>query len=183
LVVPIVIVTVLGAVGTAFTPALAARHPLALIALEARDRNLVLARHVALVPFVLVGTARRLVSDPFFFLLGRFHGDRAVRWLEVHGGGRWVRATERAFHKAAYPMLVIFPGAVVGMPVAAFAVIVVVRTVAAVFLLRLVGDALGGPIDASIRFFDRYLLPATAVSVLLVVAHLLWTRWTQRRGG
>ena len=56
LVVPIAAVTALGALGTALTPYLAVHHPLVLLVLEARDRNLVLARHVALVPYVVVGS-------------------------------------------------------------------------------------------------------------------------------
>jgi hypothetical protein len=63
---PIAVFTALGVVGTALTPPLAARHPLLLIAMEARDRNLLLARHVGVAVFLIVGSARRLISDPFF---------------------------------------------------------------------------------------------------------------------
>lgn len=68
---PIALVTALGSIGTALTPYLSVHHPLALLALEARDRNLLLARHVALLPYVVVGSLRRLSTDPLFFLLGR----------------------------------------------------------------------------------------------------------------
>ena len=63
LVVPIGIVSTLGLIGTVLTPPLAARHPLLLLALEARDRNLLLARHVGVVPYVLVGNARSASSS------------------------------------------------------------------------------------------------------------------------
>src|SRR5207302_4760008 len=66
---PVVAFTILGIVGTILTPELAPRHPLALIMLEARDRNLLAARHAAFVPFVVIGTIRRIVSDPFFYLM------------------------------------------------------------------------------------------------------------------
>jgi len=173
----------MGIVGSAFTPALAAHHPLLLLFLEARDRNLLLARHVAVVPFVVVSTLRRFSSDPLYFLLGRRYGDAAIRWLERHGGGALVRVTERAFRRAAYPMLVIFPGAVVcalageiGIDFRLFVAITIARTLVVVALLRVATDAFAGPIDAVIRFFDRYTTPATIVSVALVVGWFVWER-------
>ena len=164
LIVPtIMVVFALGAIGTALTPELAVHHPLLLIALEARDRHLLLARHVAPVPYFVVGTLRRLSTDPLFYLLGRGYGADAVAWLRAHGGGGLVDVTERAFRRAAYPMLVVFPGAVVctlagevGVPPALFGAIIVVRTVVTVALLRLLGNALATPIDAVLGFFNRY---------------------------
>jgi membrane protein DedA with SNARE-associated domain len=183
-----VVLTVLGAVGSALTPTLAVRHPLLLIALEARDRNLLLARHVAFVPFLVLGTVRRLASDPFFYLLGRHHGDAGVRWLERHGGGALVRWTERAFRRAAYAMLILFPGAVVcalagdvGIPVKTFSILIVVRTVVAVVLIRMLGNALATPIDDVLRFFDRWTLTATVASGAAVALYLLWEHLRSRR--
>src|SRR5207302_7853258 len=71
LVIPIGLVTALGIVGTALTAPLAVHHPLLLLVLEARDRNLLLARHVSVIPYVVVGCLRRLCTDPVFYLLGR----------------------------------------------------------------------------------------------------------------
>ena len=174
--VPIVVLTVLGIVGSALTPPLAAHHPLLLIALEARDRNLLLARHVAFVPFLVVGTIRRLASDPFFYLLGRHHGDAGVRW------------TERAFRRAAYPMLVLFPGAVVcalagdvGIAAKTFSILIVARTLVALVLIRMLGNALARPIDSVLRFFDRWTMPATVASVAAVALYLLWEQLRRRR--
>jgi len=185
LVVPIVVFTALGVVGTALTPPLAARHPLLLIAMEARDRNLLLARHVGVAVFLVVGSARRLISDPFFYLLGRHHGAAGIRWFRRHGGGRVVAAMVRAFRRAAYPMLVVFPGAVVctlagdaGVPPGAFAAIVVVRTIAVVLMIRLVGNVFAGPVDATIRFFDQHLVATSLVSVVLVAGWMLWERYS-----
>lgn len=184
----IVAFLVLGTVGTALTPELASHHPLLLIALEARDRHLLLARHVDFAAFVVVGTVRRLASDPLFYLLGRDYGDQAVTWLRRHGGGGAVTVTERAFRRAAYPMLVAFPGAVVctlagesGIPPVAFGVVVVVRTLAVIVVLRLAGDALARPIDAVLRLFGRYAFPGTVVTACAVVAWLAWHAWRLRR--
>ena len=185
LLVPIVVFTMLGVAGTALTPPLAARHPLLLIAMEARDRNLLLARHVGVAVFVVVGSARRLISDPFFYLLGRHHGAAGVSWLQRHGGGRVVAATVRAFRRAAYPMLVIFPGAVVctlagdaGVPPGAFGVIVVLRTIAVVLMIRFVGNVFAGPVDATIRFFDQHLVATSLASMALVAGWMLWERYS-----
>lgn len=187
LVVPIVAVTVVGTVATALTPTLATHHPLLLIALEARNRNLVLARHVDLVPFVLVGTVRRLSSDPLYYLLGRLYGDGAVRWLERRsGGGPFVRLTERLFARLGYPMVFLFPGAVVcslagatGMAPLPFLAANVAGTVGAVVALRLFGDVLASPVDAVLRFFDRHLVATTAATVGLVV---VWVVLARRQG-
>lgn len=184
LVTPIVVLFVLSTVATALTPALAARHPLLLIMLEARNRNLVLARRVDLVPFVLVATLRRSLTDPLFYFLGRLFGDRAVRWLENQaGGGSYVRAMETFFSKAAYPMVFMFPGAIVcalagatGMPLAAFLVVNIAGTVFAVLVLRLFGDVLSAPVDAIVGFFDRNLVVTTSISVGLVVLWLVLAR-------
>src|SRR5205807_7516057 len=154
-------------------------------AMEARDRNLLLARHVGVAVFLVVGSARRLISDPFFYLLGRHHGAAGIRWFRRHGGGRVVAAMVRAFRRAAYPMLVVFPGAVVctlagdaGVPPGAFAAIVVVRTIAVVLMIRFVGNVFAGPVDATIRFFDQHLVATSLVSVVLVAGWMLWERYS-----
>ena len=180
----IVVLAIAGTTATALTPTLATRHPLLLIMLEARNRNLVLARHVDLVPFVVVGTLRRMISDPIYWLLGVWYGDRAIRWLEEKaGGGALVRVTEQFFAKAAYPMVFLFPGAVVcalagatGMPFPAFLATNFAGTVTMVVLLRLTGDVLSGPVDAILRFFERNLVTTTAVTVALVVLSIVLNR-------
>lgn len=185
--VPIGALLALGAVGTALTPVLAVKHPLVLIVLEARNRNLVLARHVDVVPFVLVGTLRRLVSDPLFFLLGRWYGEAGVRWLERRSGsGRLVEITERAFRKASYPMVFLFPGALVcslagatGMSPVGFAVANVAGTVTAVVALRAFGDVFAKPVDAVLHFLGAHLVATTAVTVVAVIGWVLYERFSR----
>ncbi len=172
-------------IASAFTPALASRHPLLLIILEARNRNLVLARHVDFVPFLLVATVRRMLTDPLFFLLGYYYGDNAVRWVEekVPGYGPMVRFIERWFAKASYPVVFLFPGAIVcalagstGMTFRWFMVLNVAGTLFAVLVLRAFGDILGGPVDWLLDFFGRYTWQTTAVSVGLVALSVLLSR-------
>lgn len=174
---PIVVLAIVGTVTTALTPALAAHHPLLLIILEARNRNLILARRVDFLPFLVVASLRRMLTDPLYYLLGLFYGDRAVRWLEVKAGlGSYARVMERIFKKASYPAVFLFPGAivcalagVVGMPFATFMALNVAGTLTAVIALKVFGDAVAGPVDAVVGFFDRHLVATTAISIGLVL--------------
>jgi membrane protein DedA with SNARE-associated domain len=188
LVAPIVVLGIGATIATALTPALAARHPLLLIALEARNRNLLLARNVDFVPFLVVATIRRTLTDPLYFLLGHFYGDAVIRWLEKKGGGgaavRWI---EQIFAKASYPMVFLFPGALVcalagstGMRPFIFAILNVSGTITAVLLVRKFGDVFGGPVDSVLEFFNRNILWTTGITVVSVIAWLVWQR---RQGG
>jgi membrane protein DedA with SNARE-associated domain len=184
----ITIVIAAGTIATAFTPTLATRHPLLLITLDARNRMLILARRVDVVPFVIVGTLRRMASDPLYWLLGYWYGDRAIRWLEKNGGGgQLVVWTEKFFAKAAYPMVFLFPGAVVcalagatGMPFPAFLAVNLAGTITAVVAVRLSSGLLAAPVDAILDFFRDHLVVVTAVTIGLTVLSVLLGRLTGR---
>jgi membrane protein DedA with SNARE-associated domain len=184
LVSPIVVITAMGLLATAFTPALATRHPLLLIALDARNRFLVLARHVDLVPFVIVAVLRRSFSDPLFYLLGRLYGEGALRWLEKKGGGgQLVVLTEKLFKRAGYPMVFAFPGAIVcalagqtGMAPVGFVIANVAGTLTSVLLVRRFSSTISSPVEGLLRFFNRHLVATTCVSVGLVVLSLVLNR-------
>jgi len=114
LVAPIVVLSVMGTVASAFAPALAAHHPLLLIAFDSRNRMLVLARHVGLAQFILVACTRRMLKVPLSYALGRLYGDSAIRWLEKKGGGgALVRLSEKVFSRAAYPVVFLSPSLIV----------------------------------------------------------------------
>ena len=71
---PLAALTVLSTAGTVFAPLLWT-IPLVLVACSPRLPFLVLAAaQSAFVPFLLVGSLRLLVADPFHFGLGRRHG-------------------------------------------------------------------------------------------------------------
>jgi len=188
LVAPIIVLGIGATIATALTPALAAKHPLLLITLEARNRNLLLARRVDLVPFIVVATIRRTLTDPLYFLLGHFYGDAVIRWLERKGGGgAAVRMVESVFARAAYPMVFFFPGALVcalagstGMRPLVFGILNVSGTISAVLLLRKFGDVFGGPVDSVLEFFNRNILWTTGITVVSVI---IWLIWQRRQGG
>jgi len=184
LVTPIVLITTMGLIASAFTPTLATKHPLLMIALDARNRFLVLARHVDIVPFVIVAVLRRSFSDPLFYLLGRYYGDNALRWLQKKGGaGDLVPLTEKLFKRAGYPMVFAFPGAIVcalagqtGMSPIGFMIANLSGTLTSVFLVRRFSSAISSPVEGLLNFFSRHLVATTAVSVGLVVLSLVLNR-------
>ena len=184
---PIIVLAAVGTITTALTPALAARHPLLLITLEARNRNLILAREVDFVPFILIATFRRLLTDPLYYALGWFYGERAVRWLEVKAGlGSYARMMERIFQKASWPAVFFFPGSVVcalagvvRMRFTTFLALNVAGTLAAVIALKAFGDVVATPVEAVVGFFDRHLVATTLVSVALVLLSI----WAGRMQG
>ena len=101
-------------VGTILAASLVRDHPVALLALSARNRHLLLtvAAGIGAIPYVVVSFARILAPGVAFYLLGRWYGDRGLRWLERQAGGtpasiRWV---EKAFDRAAVPILFLMPG-------------------------------------------------------------------------
>jgi membrane protein DedA with SNARE-associated domain len=179
---------VLGTIGAILTPRLSTTHPLAMLWVEGADRNLLLARHVSFLPYVVAGSLRRLASDPLFYLAGHWYGDSALRRLEPHLGSRTVHVGERLFHRGAYPMLIAFTGRVVstlagitGMPVAAFAVIAVVRTIAVVILFHWLGGVFGTQIDAVLHVFNAYVIPSTVAIAVLVLGSAYVTHRRERR--
>jgi membrane protein DedA with SNARE-associated domain len=188
LVTPIVILITAGTIANAFLPTLVREHPLWLVALEPRNRNLLLvANKVDAVPFVLIGTFRRLLSDPLFYLLGYLYGARALRWVERRlGGGEEIgEFIERWFRKASYVMVFLFPGALVcvlagvtRMKPKVFAALNVIGTVSAVLVIRAFAKALEGPITSFTDWTDRNYRVLTVVSIALTAVYLV-TQWGQ----
>jgi len=186
---PIVALVVAAYVGDALTTTWADRHPLLLVLLNARSRILVLTTNqLSAVSYYVAGTVRLLSSDPLFYLLGRWYGDAMVVWVEKRSKsfGDQIRLYERAFTKAAYPLVFIAPNAYIclfagaaGMPVPSFFAVNIAGTVARLYLIRRLGEAFDAPIRSVLHFFDRYRVPLLIFSVALVVFVL----WSDRRQG
>lgn len=83
-------------------------HPLILLAINDRFRNYPLVvPHTDALAYYVVGTLRLAAPYPLFFLLGRWYGDGAVRWMErgTPALGSLMRFAERCFDKAAVPLV------------------------------------------------------------------------------
>lgn len=186
LLVPIVLLTVTNYVGDALAPKLVTSHPVWLLLLNSRKRYLALtATTVDPVTFYIVGVGRQLLSDPLYFLIGRWYGDSGVRWLErkLGDGAAVVTLTEKWFKKAAYPMVFLAPNPLIcmlagaaRMRVRVFVLLNLGGTIATIAILRLFGDVFSSPISHVLHFIRRYQWQLTAVSVALVAFQLLQNR-------
>lgn len=186
---PIVVLTALAYVGDILAAGLVQRHPLWLMLLSTRKRYLALAvPHTTALSYFGVGLFRQLLAKPLWFVLGRWYGDAGVRWLErkLGEGGSFVRLLERGYAKATWPVVALFPNALVcmlagasGMPVSVFGGLTVVGTVATLVVVRIFGDVFSGPLNAVTHFLDRYRWPLIALSAVAVLVSVL----TQRKKG
>ena len=186
---PIVGLIIAGYIGDALTTTLADEHPLLLVLLNARSRILVLTTNqLDAFSYYLAAGLRLMAADPLFYLLGRWYGDAMIVWVEKRSKtfGEQVRLYERAFAKAAYPLVFIAPNPYIclfagasGMRVGSFFTLNITGTVARLYLIRRLGEAFDEPIQAVLRFFSDYRLPLFILSVALVALIL----WSDRRQG
>jgi membrane protein DedA with SNARE-associated domain len=189
IVTPIIVLVIAGWVGDASAAYLVDHHPLWLITLNARNRNLLLVtNHVDALPYYTIGTLRLLLSDPLFYLLGVLYGDAAIKWMERKAPtyGKLMRSAERFFAIAAYPLVFLAPNNYIclfagaaGMPIPVFLVLNLSGTLARLYVLRVTGDIFQKPIDSVIGFIQDYRVPIIVASVLLVA----FTIWNERRQG
>jgi membrane protein DedA with SNARE-associated domain len=182
IVVPLICMVIAGYVADATWPKLVNSHPLLLMTLSSRNRNLALvATEVDAIPYYVVGTLRLLASDPLFYLLGYFYGDTVVAWVERRWtyAAEWVAWIERIFGKAAYPIIFIAPNNLfcalagsTGMRPAVFIALNVSGTLTRLFLIRWLGDVFSKPLDWLRDFIGDYtgiLLPITITIVVVMV--------------
>lgn len=177
LTVPIIGLIVLSNVGDAMAVRLVDTHPLQLIAMNARNRNLILVTNqLDAVSYYVVGSLRLLLSDPLFFLIGYWYGDAALDWMErrTKSYGQMMRQAERWFGNAAYPLVFIAPNNFIclfagaaGMSVTGFFVANLSGTLVRLYLIRRLGEAFEAPIDDVLGFIGDYRTPLFIVSIVL----------------
>lgn len=104
---------VAGTIGTNLGPALVDERPLLTIALSARNRNLFGAvPFVDAVPWAVIGAARLMIAALCLWAVGRWYGERALRWVESQVGElpaiyRWA---ERLADRAGWLAILLMPG-------------------------------------------------------------------------
>lgn len=175
--------------GNAFLSVLVTDRPLVFIALNAQNRSLALASgDLSALSYYVVGFLRLIGPDPFFFLLGRWYGDGAIRWMERKAPtyGELLRQLERWFDKARLPIVAFAPNNYVclfagaaGMAWGPFLAANVFGTVTRLWLIRMFSSAFEGPLGSVKSFIADYRWPVLAVSVAVVALSLL----ADRRGG
>ncbi len=190
LVAPIIGLIVASNVGDALATTLATTHPLTLVVLNSRNRNLVLVTNqLDALSYYGVATFRLLLSDPLFFLLGYWYGESAVRWMEKRTRtlGSTMRQIEGWFGRAGLVLVFVAPNNIVcllagaaGMSVGAFFAANLAGTLVRLYLIRRVGEAFDAPIQDVLGFLRDYRLPLLALSVVIVTVLSLVE---VRRGG
>jgi membrane protein DedA with SNARE-associated domain len=163
---------------------------LELIALSPRYRNYIAgAPRIDFAPYLVVGVLRLLVSDPLYFLIGKYFGDGALRWFEnlmggPEGGGKLITQTEKWWHsgggKVATVLSTFFAGPIIcilagtnKMNPKRFFALDAVGTVIIVLLLRLLAKPLKRPVDWLIKFNGNNWKAITAIAVVFVLVSLL----------
>ncbi|MCU1357849.1 MAG: hypothetical protein JWM89_3267 [Acidimicrobiales bacterium] len=175
--------------GNLFLSVLVNEHPAVFIALNPQNRSLALASGgLSAMSFYVIGFLRLVGPDPLFFLLGRWYGDAAIRWMErkAPSYGEMLRYLERGFDKARLPVVAfapnnpvcLFAGAA-GMSVGAFAMANVVGTMIRLVLIRVFSSAFEGPLGSVKGFIGNYRWPLLILSFVLVGL----TLWSDRKGG
>ena len=175
--------------GNLFLSILVEDRPLLFIGLNAQNRNLALASgELSAWSFYLVGFLRLVGPDPLFFLLGRWYGDAAIRWMErtAPSYGGLLRQLETWFDKARFPVVAfapnnpicLFAGAA-GMSWGAFIAANTIGTIIRLALIRAFSSAFEGPLGSLKGFIGDYRWPILAFSALLVGL----TMFSDRKGG
>ena len=178
LVAPVIFLIICSNLANVFWATLVDSHPLLLIALSSINRYLILvADQLDPVSYYAVGTMRLLVSDPLFFLLGFWYGDRALAWMDARAPnyGPMLRRFQNLFGKAAWPLVLIAPNNFVclfagaaGMRISIFFAVNLVGTVGRLYLIRVLGDAFSSPIDSVRDLIGQYRWWLLAISAIAV---------------
>ncbi|HEU5084609.1 MAG TPA: hypothetical protein VFU14_14800 [Acidimicrobiales bacterium] len=182
LVAPVVFLVICSNVANVFWATLHDDHPLLLIALSSINRYLILVSdQLDAVSYYTVGTLRLLVSDPLFFLLGYWYGDRALEWMDEKAPtwGPMLRRFQDLFGKAAWPLVAIAPNNYIclfagaaGMHIGLFFALNVAGTVGRLYLIRVLGDTFSSPIDEVQDLVSEYQWWLVAASAVLVLFSL-----------
>lgn len=173
----LVALVIMNWVGGTMAPTLVDTHPAVLLALNSGNRHLILTtNYLDAWSYYGIGMARLLVPDPLFFLLGHWYGDAAVTWMErrTQTWGDMLRALERFFGKAAYPLVFLMPNNPIclfagasGMPLRAFFLVNISGTIARLYVFRRFGEAFQDPIDDFVGWIGDHRTPLLVASLAL----------------
>lgn len=185
----LVFLVVLSNLGNVLFASFVKAHPGWLIAMNASNRNLALAsNNLDAASFYLIGFARLFAPDLFFFWIGRWYGDAAIRWMERKAPtyGELLRQLEHWFDKARFVVVAIAPNNPVclfagaaGMSYGAFLTANVIGTIGRLILIRAFSSVFEDLLGHITSFIADYRWPITALSIVLVGV----TIWSDRRGG
>ncbi len=164
------------------------KHPEWLIGLNPRNRNLALATNqLDAVTYYSIGFARLVASDPLYYLLGFWYGERALSWVERKSKtyGPFIREGESFFRRSSYLFIFAAPNNIVcalsaatGVRLRTFIILNLSGTVTRLILIRRLGEVFESPIQRVIDFIAEYRVPVLIVSAIAVA----WTLFREFRG-
>jgi membrane protein DedA with SNARE-associated domain len=158
---------VAGTIGSNIAPALIDDHPVTILALSSRNRNLLgSVPFIDPLPYAVVGFLRVLAAGLVLYFIGRWYGAKGVRWVEGQVGEvpATIRWTQRAIDRAGWPLVVLMPGSnivclMVGhrrYAVRPFAALLCLGIALKLVVLWVGGKLLEDQIRAFLDFIDRY---------------------------
>ncbi|MEI8160584.1 MAG: hypothetical protein WCG65_05890 [Actinomycetes bacterium] len=156
-----------GTIGTNIGPALVDEHPLLVLTMSSRNRNLFgSVPFTSPTPYFIIGFLRILAAACALYFVGRWYGDRTVRWVEDNVGEmpalyRW---TEKAVTKAGWLMLFLMPGSnvvcvLVGhrqMRIRQFFAVIIPAICFRLIVMRIGGDAFEDQVRWFLKSIERY---------------------------
>lgn len=174
----VAVITVIGTITGGAAPKLLEDHPLLLVLGSPRYRWIVLvAPEVNAFVLIIVAWLRLLLSDPVYFLIGWYYGDKAIIFFESLLGKQTMDSTRRFFEKATWVLSAFAAGpvicAIAGLARVnpkRFFKLDIIGTLIISILLRLFAEALKGPLESLIDFnkkYSKWLLIIT-VSVMVI---------------
>jgi membrane protein DedA with SNARE-associated domain len=179
------VVTAAGLVARAFLPLLVRDHPLLLVILDARTSNLLLASpKINVADFIIVGVIWRFTVHSLYYLLGRWYGDRTLRWAIGTSSLRRgiIDRVERVFGRFANPAVFLLSHKLVcvlagtaGMSPLRFVVLHLSGTVLHIIALCLFARSTHAPISQIVVLIDRNAFWLTVAFVVVTVALIIWS--------
>ncbi len=167
--------------GDLFLAGIVDREPALLIALNPRNRNLALATtQLSAGVYYTIGFIRLVASDPLYYLLGYWYGERAIAWTERRSRtyGPLIRDGERLFRKASLPLIFAAPNNIIcamsaatGVRLRTFIALNLSGTVVRLIVVRQLGEVFQSPIERIIDLIARYRVPLLILSAIGVA----WT--------
>ena len=174
--------------GDLFLAGIVDREPALLIALNPRNRNLALATNqLSALTYYSVGFARLVASDPLYYLLGFWYGERAIAWTERRSRtyGPLIRDGERFFRRASYPLIFMAPNNIIcalsaatGVRLRTFIALNLSGTVFRLYIVRRLGEVFSSPIQWVLDQIAAYRIPILILSAIGVA----WTIFGEFRG-
>jgi len=187
-VVPMVLLAIGANIGNALAPTLLNEEPALLLMLAPRLRWLLLTSpNLDAIAFFGIPFVRAAAVLSLYFFFGMRYGETALQWMEDRAGRRSMRPlrwSERQFHKARWPLIVLFPGTLAALFAGAdrmrypvFISVVMLATGVRLWLIRVLADAIEGTLLDILDWVGRNQVWLTVASFVIVFG---WALWSQR---